>query len=736
MSHQVKYIGYATDGYASVLRVWEINGIELNLKFPKSKTEILNESLSKLEYNLENNLSLKELTSDLKGSFNLLEIITKLYLEEFLKYLEQYFKDGFESGKEVSMETFIRECLDDCKQPLNMLSKPNAIPLRDAMVAAITDGRIEDLDINYALSHGTSLNLVGYVIGINNLIRILFEQYSENIPGYIQLVYDKSLKERELLSYTMFSNMYLATPTSESTREYTLYLKELADAEYLKCAEYLISTNNEAFDMNKDIWKIYTKTPTLTISCTTLDFSDILSPKFKIDLKYYYRSFLADALRNNINITSHLSRYRTTVKAVNYAYKFREKECFGDLTNMDAMAIYLHIRDVVIDDETGLNLKATTVSKIMSNLRAITDFLIDKNYKNHTMPKINFFRNIQMNNLGNMGDTVDVIPDFVMEQLVRYKHELSETQQIMFDIFDNTGMRLKEVMLLEENCLIKTAEGTMLRFVPYKVILERRKANKEELHQVYIRDEVVAMIEYQIEKTKDIRSKDNIPYIFYNKVNGVNRIEGKGFTTAINRLIQKHGICDLDGVVWEFDARQMRATVAATMISNNATETEVQQQLNHDYVGTTRKHYEKVEKLKLADYNHEFFEKEFEVKVGKENLALYTEEERKALYTDFKLSYREVEFGKCIKHKSEGPCGKRSGNISCANCSKLCTGKKYLDKWISLLNNQKQIIEELKSGYEQENITAEDYCNFIEYKKEINQLKIYESVIASINEKG
>lgn len=735
MSHEIKYIGYAAE-YASVLRIWEIDGVELNLKFPKSKTEILNQTLLKLEYNLKNNLSLREITALLKENFNLLEILYKLYLEEFLKYLEEYFKNGFNTGKEVSLEAFVWECIEDNKQPLNMFSKPNSAALRDVMLLHLTSGAIEDLDIEYSLSHGTSLNLIGYVIGANNLIRILFEQYYDKIPSYVKLVYQKSLKERKLMSYTMFSNNYLANPTSSTLRDYTTYLKELADTEYLKCADYLIDTNSEALDMNKDVWTIYNRTATLTIASSTLDFRDILSPKFKIDLKYYYRSFLADALRNNVSLTSHLSRYRTTVKAVNYAYKFREKECFGELTNMDAMAMYFHIRDTVIDDETGLNLKPTTISKIMANLRAITDFLIDKNYRNHIMPKINFFRNIQMRNLDKMGDTVDVIPNFVMEQIIRYKHELSETQQIMFDIFDNTGMRLKEVMLLEENCLTKTAEGTILTFVPYKVILERRKANKEELHRVYIRDEVVALIEYQTEKTKAIRSKDNIPYIFYNKVNGANRIEGKGFTSAINRLIKKHGICDLDGVVWEFDARQMRATVAATMISNNATETEVMQQLNHDCAFTTKKHYEKVEKLKLADYNHEFFEKEFEVKVGKENLALYTEEERKALYTDFKLSYREVEFGKCIKHKSEGPCGKRSGNTSCANCSKLCTGKKYLDKWISLLNNQKQIIEELKSGYEKENIIAEDYCNFIEYKKEINQLKIYESVIANINEKG
>lgn len=736
MNHEIKYIGYMSDS-PSVLRRWEIDGAKLILKLPKSAIKTLNETLLKLEYNLQNDLSLHDITKELGGIASLLEVLHKVYLEQFLGYTVRYIKNGLEQDNEVTLETLVCERLENNKQPLVLLSKPKVIPLRDAMITVLTDGRIKDIDIRECLSEGRSLNLIGDVIGVNNLIRVLFEQYHDKIDAYIQLVYKQESKKRELMSYNVFSSKYLSMPTSESVRDYALKIKELANAEYLKCGQYLIDTNTEGLYMNEDVWNIYTKTATLSISRTTIDFRDILSPKFKIDLKYFYRDLIEDLLRRDGSLTSYLSRYRGTVKAVNFAYRFREKECFGELSNMDAMAMYNFLKDTVTDDETGLPLQPTTVAKIVTNLRAITDFLIDKQYQNHTMPTINYFMNIQIKNLDNMSTTVDVIPDFVMEQIISHKSELSETYQTMFDIFNNTGMRLKEVILLEENCVDRTDDkGILLTFTPYKVILERRKANKDEYHHVYISKEIADIIDCQTERTKNIRGKDNIPYIFYNKVNGNYRVEGKGFTAAMNRIIQKYGICDLDGVVWEFDSRQMRATVAATMITNNATETEVMQQLNHDSMHTTRKHYEKVEKLKLADYNQEFFEKEFEVKVGKENLALYTEEERRALYTDFKLSYREVEFGKCIKHKSEGPCGKRSGKMSCANCSKLCTGKKYIDKWMSSLNNQKQIIEELESCYKKEGIAPEDYCNFIEYKKEIHQLKIYESVIASINEKG
>lgn len=282
MKHEIKYIGYMSDS-PSVLRRWEIDGAKLILKLPKFATKTLNETLVKLEYNLQNDLSLHDISKELGGIASLLEVLHKVYLEQFLGYTVRYIKDSLEQDNKATLETLVCERLENNKQPLGLLSKPKVIPLRDTMITVLIDGRIKEIDIKECLSEGRSLNLIGDVIGVNNLIRVLCEQYYDKIDSYIQLVYKKESKKRELMSYTAFSNKYLSMPTSESIRDYGLKIKEFANAEYLKCAQYLIDTNTEELCINKDVWNIYTKTETLGISRTNIDFRDILSPKFKID---------------------------------------------------------------------------------------------------------------------------------------------------------------------------------------------------------------------------------------------------------------------------------------------------------------------------------------------------------------------------------------------------------------------------------------------------------------------
>ena len=70
------------------------------------------------------------------------------------------------------------------------------------------------------------------------------------------------------------------------------------------------------------------------------------------------------------------------------------------------------------------------------------------------------------------------MPNSVAEGLLAHANELSETDALVLRIFNETGMRAKEVAFLEEDCLEKTRTGkhAMLKFVPYKVLKARRKA--------------------------------------------------------------------------------------------------------------------------------------------------------------------------------------------------------------------------------------------------------------------
>ena len=70
---------------------------------------------------------------------------------------------------------------------------------------------------------------------------------------------------------------------------------------------------------------------------------------------------------------------------------------------------------------------------------------------------------------------------------------------------------------------------------------------------------------------------------------------------------------------------------------------------------------------------------DFTTKTGLENeqqglLKYFTKEERKVIYNNFLREDREVEFGVCCKHQSEGSC-EHLDYYMCATCSKLIIGK-------------------------------------------------------------
>jgi len=128
--------------------------------------------------------------------------------------------------------------------------------------------------------------------------------------------------------------------------------------------------------------------------------------------------------------------------------------------------------------------------------------------------------------------------------------------------------------------------------------------------------------------------------------------------------------------------------------------------------------------------NADYFRKTFDVLMSNQQFDKFSEAERKALYIDFRLNYRAVELGHCMKHFTEESCNYLTGKTHCATCVNLCTGPKYLKEWVRLRDSQKRIVDGLLDLYKKENIT--DYRDFKEYQAEMYLLNIYEDVINNI----
>lgn len=558
------------------------------------------------------------------------------------------------------------------------------------------------------------------------------EQFSEeeitDLSNFIieNEFFNKRVKLNKTQFYRILSGESDISSQTLRTFKYHSVINNIFEEKYKEQRQYLIENNINELDLDKDTWVLYYEDGA-SLRSKTFDFYNIKSPSLKIELMLY--------IKNNYIYTNIYRLFNTFFNVKGIINLITEKfpiKYFSDFDNIHTGFIlqYLQIEGYAV---MSIKNKFGALSKVTNYLMNLTDY-------SHK-PKFNVFTQVSFHNASAMSKNTEYIPDEVIDQIERHIEEISPIHQLIYKIFSFTGMRAKEVLMLEHDCCnpIEEYEGYIkLKYIPYKVLKVRRRRSLPDRNFVYIPYDLYEQIEKQCEDSKSLRKKYNMPYIFITENNGDIVLKGNtGFSRSINRLIKKYNICDLEGNQWNFISKQMRKTLAVQLIEKNATPHQVANQFGHLSQKTTEQFYIEVKMKKIAELNSDFFNKKFNFAVGEENLKLYTEEERRQLYVDFCINKREVEFGQCTKHISEGKCAKRTGKINCATCPKLCTGIKYLDKWESLYNSQQSIVTELIETYNKHNIN--DYSDFKEYKREKYLLDCYTEVLKNIkgtNNKG
>lgn len=297
---------------------------------------------------------------------------------------------------------------------------------------------------------------------------------------------------------------------------------------------------------------------------------------------------------------------------------------------------------------------------------------------------------------------------------------------------------MKEVLFLEESCLEETQyEGLMqIRYTPYKTLKARRKKGAPDYHRVFISQELAEDIRNEIRKRQDWRQELGVRYIFVNKRPGfrAGMLNMSNYILLINKLIKENHICGEDGKPWRFTSKQQRKTLAVTLIENGGTVEELAYWLGHLSRNTAANYYAEVRKMKLAELNTKFFREKFNLLLSGEQLAEYSEEERRLLYMDFRLDQRRVEFGFCMKKMAEGGCGQRNSLYNCVNCRNLCTGEKYLSHWLELLESQVLTVQVMEAKYRLAGIT--EYQSFKEYERAVFLRDCYKNIVERIKAGG
>lgn len=511
--------------------------------------------------------------------------------------------------------------------------------------------------------------------------------------------------------------------------KYNKIVSAVTSTEYRRQYEIFIKKGSK-INFDEDVWRYFFNNKK-SINSYTLDFSKVNSSNIKYELKQYFKSVIKENLNNNERLNED---FRMLVTGFNFMIDNNSKIKFSaDISMLDIKNMMRYLSNEYVT-QYDKNLSPKTLTIYTAKFRKYYNWLNENAAKIKTKEvRVNHFDRIKWNNVENMIKNTNYIPECVIEKLLAYVDEMNQDFQVMLLVMLNGGLHFKDVALLDENCIEEDINGEwVLKYIPYKIYKKRINNGLSKYHKIIIHESVANEIINQINRTKELRQESGFKEIFIHKFNNIyiKVYDTKSFNRAINEIIVKHYITDEEGKLWRFTSKQCRKTLAVDMIMNGAQSNEVANYLAHNQMSTTNKYYAEVRKLKLAEMNDEFWSKEFNSIVPKEQLNQFTEDERKVLYAEFKLGMREVELGYCMKGFWEEPCSKISGKISCATCEKICIGIQKHNKWKLLKDSQEKVIEELVKGYKK--LGIQDYKEYREYQREIHLLKAYEDALNKI----
>jgi integrase len=735
---------------------WEIDGVILRFQRKKCigdtltgqlieeyRELLLNESYRK------NPLKICELDSVL-GDVILLRIGAEVYLEPFLKmfayYAECYVQEWCDAGKRFSTNKtsmfpvfvymFRNRLADKVDSPVAILRN---IPCDNQLFLNIYEQKFSAFwakQIKRKVEGQEPLYAIKEQIGVLQTTESFCRLSIDAATDYLQAMASNFTKERRIITVQSFYRSLLGSNLAMSRERFYPDFVRMADVvvqkEFaLQCRKF-IAENHRQLDVNSDKWVLFYKHgPSLFTN--TIDFTKIQSKSLRLETKYFmkYRYYSISAKKDSVIHT--LTDTVNLLTANNPSIHF-----FADVDDVDVRSLYMGMERRYGQDAGGKSV--SEIMRVFSVLSVLMEYLMSDRRDDamrSSKPHDNPFKRYKFHNAKDYKVRTPIIPQAVAEGIDSHLHELDNTQALLYRIFSNTGMRMKEVLFLETDCLEPSPyDGLVqLKYKPYKTLKARRKQGAPDYHRVFIFQSLADEITVQIRERAKLREEFNLPYIFVNQRPNfrAGMINMGNYVLVMNKLIKKHNLCDESGTLWHFTSKQQRKTLAVTLIENGGSVDELAYWLGHLGRSSASGYYAEVRQMKLAALNTAFYHEKFDLLLSGEQLAEYSEEERRLLYMDFRLDQRRVEFGFCLKKLADGGCTSRSNLFNCVNCKNLCTGRAYLPYWRELLTEQTFVIENLILSYSRANIS--DYEDFKEYKQALFLRSCYENVVKAI-EKG
>ncbi|MBN4069537.1 hypothetical protein JYT99_01335 [bacterium AH-315-E09] len=409
------------------------------------------------------------------------------FVEMFRYFSERYTEIWFNSdnkiiGKEVGIghvfETMLNH--DEIKIKYKFMHI-----LRELSDRRLLNDTLEDefskkwiAEISEKINYGESLGEIAPRIGFVRTTKYATRIGLEVLKDYLKTFANGFTEKRERISQRQMWNLIFDS-TNDQYRSgtgdmiFTKILKEVVSEEFTLQYEKFPAENYKELNISKDIWIIYAKHgPSLYFN--KVDFSIIQSPSLRQEVKWYLKHRLA--FKKNIR-----DRFVTEIApALNLLIKENPSiKYMADIDEFDVKKLHNNLERMMYEDN-GIKMGTTRVMSTFSRLKVFNEYLMSE-YRDENIkvprPHVNYFKNYIFVNSKKYIQNTLIVPNEVIHKLEPRIKELNSSYQLVYKIFSETGLRTKEVLFLEENCIESARYKGLkqLKYLPHKILSAKKR---------------------------------------------------------------------------------------------------------------------------------------------------------------------------------------------------------------------------------------------------------------------
>ena len=181
------------------------------------------------------------------------------------------------------------------------------------------------------------------------------------------------------------------------------------------------------------------------------------------------------------------------------------------------------------------------------------------------------------------------IPEDVFDKILY--HAVHDEKDVLTKagiiIQSQTGLRISEVLSIQEGCVKRTSDG----YDYMEVTLGKTEKGEPIIHKVFINDLVKDTIEELSEYTAELRKESGLKELFIIRNHGIRALNGsKWVEKRLPHFIERHDIRDNKGELYPLTSHQFRATFVRELIKRKVPIAMIMKQYSHVSIEMTA-HY-------------------------------------------------------------------------------------------------------------------------------------------------